>query len=214
MTIEQKIKSYARADIKSIAQECLKRFDLVLVPKDMSVSRFEDSETQVRFELSLRSNDSKHVIDSLILYLTYSVENDNIYLLSDISTVADKIKHSFDESFANINASTKSNKQRITAADEDILEEDDGFVDTLDDLADSVEDVQDQVDDIVEDDVTIDINNNIDGHYIAECDTCHGVFISAVLESDQEIEHLTGLCPLCEKGTNQYLKWVIKSVDD
>lgn len=111
--------------------------------------------------------------------------------------------------------------QRIMAAEEDEFEtedlmydEDEGLGDTLDDIADNVEDIQDSMDDVREDDIDIEVNNNIEGHYIAECNNCHGVFISAVVESDQEIDHVSGICPLCEKESEQYLKWIIKSVED
>lgn len=113
----------------------------------------------------------------------------------------------------------ESKKRRIFAADDDqyfdddLLEEDEGLGTTLDNIEDNIEDIQDQVDDVQEDDVNIEMDNNIDGHYIAECDSCHGVFISAVIESDQEVEKISGVCPLCEKESDQYLKWVIKSVD-
>jgi len=73
-----------------------------------------------------------------------------------------------------------------------------------------IEDIQDSVDDIEEDDINIEIDNNITGHYIAECEGCHGVFISATVESEQEVTKVTGVCPLCQKETDQYLKWVIR----
>lgn len=117
--------------------------------------------------------------------------------------------------------------RRITAADGDnlmddnidaefedqLLEDDTSFGNTLDSIADNIEDIQDQVDDVQEDDIDIEMDNNIDGHYIAECEKCHGLFISAVIESDQEVEKISGTCPLCEKESDQYLKWVIKSVN-
>jgi len=65
-----------------------------------------------------------------------------------------------------------------------------------------------------EDDPSIEIDNNIENHYIAECESCHGIFISAVILSDQPVETLTGVCPLCGKDTDQSLKWVIKSIED
>lgn len=111
--------------------------------------------------------------------------------------------------------------QRIVAAEGDefdtddlMYDEDESLSDTLDDVADTVEDMQDSMDDIREDDVDIEVDNNIAGHYIAECDNCHGVFISAVIESDQHIDHVSGVCPLCEKESDQYLKWVISAVED
>lgn len=117
----------------------------------------------------------------------------------------------------------KKSHQPIMAADDDYMTLDDiqvdegdpdsGLSDDLDDMADQVEDMQDEVDELDEDEVDIERDNNIDGHYIAECDVCHGVFISAVMESDQEVEFVSGLCPLCQKESDQYLKWVIKSIN-
>lgn len=98
---------------------------------------------------------------------------------------------------------------RIYAADE----EDYNIVDTIDDISDSVDEIQDTIDDVEEDDIDIETDNNIANHFIAECDSCHGVFISALKESDQEVEKITGVCPLCDKETDQYLKWLIKSVN-
>lgn len=111
----------------------------------------------------------------------------------------------------------KINRRRITAAegdfDDEILEEDDSFEDTLDDMADDIEDMQDAVDEVTEDDVNIDNDNNIEGHYIAECEKCKGIFISAVTESDQIVTKISGTCPLCEKESDQYLRWIVKPVE-
>lgn len=96
--------------------------------------------------------------------------------------------------------------------DEDLLDEDE-LDDTLDDMADNIEDMQDALDEIDEDDPDIEVDNNIADHYIAECDRCHGVFISAVIESDQQVDKISGICPLCDKESDQYLKWVVKSVE-
>lgn len=63
-----------------------------------------------------------------------------------------------------------------------------------------------------EDPINIEIENNISDHYIAECEKCQGVFISATIESDQKISKVTGECPLCGEESDQYLKWVIKPV--
>ena len=124
-----------------------------------------------------------------------------------------------------VTASKLSSKtQRVYAAGEDgaeddsnfddyMIDDEDGLYDAIDDVADAVEDIQDTVDEVDQDDVNIDVNNNIDNHYIAECDSCHGIFISATIQSDQEVEKVSGVCPLCEKETDQYLKWVIKSIN-
>ena len=96
----------------------------------------------------------------------------------------------------------------------DFMEEDDDNIeDSLDDLADNVEDMQNSLDDATEDDVNIEADNNIANHYIAECEKCKGIFISAVIESDQIVTKISGTCPLCEKETDQYLRWVVKPVE-
>lgn len=102
--------------------------------------------------------------------------------------------------------------RRIVATDENDFESDYNIADTIDDISDSVDDIQDTIDGIEEDDVDIELDNNIANHYIAECDRCHGIFISAMIESDQDVERISGTCPLCNKETDQYLKWVVKSV--
>lgn len=61
-----------------------------------------------------------------------------------------------------------------------------------------------------QDSSTIEIDNNITNHLIAECQNCHGIFISAMLASDQAIESINGVCPLCNKDTEQTLQWIIK----
>ena len=98
------------------------------------------------------------------------------------------------------------NRKPIMAAEVDA----DDIRDTIDDLADSVGEVQDVVEEVSEDDVDIELDNNIANHFIAECDRCHGVFISAMVETDQDVKSVTGICPLCDKETEQILKWVIK----
>ena len=93
------------------------------------------------------------------------------------------------------------------------VEDDEGIMDAMDDIADNVEDLQDTIDDMDEDDVEISVNNNISDHFIAECDRCGGVFISAVVDSDQDIEYVSGTCPLCGRDTEQHLKWIIKDAN-
>jgi hypothetical protein len=98
------------------------------------------------------------------------------------------------------------NRKPIMAAEvdgEDIRE-------TIDDLADSVGEVQDVVEEVSEDSPDIEVDNNIANHFIAECDSCHGIFISAMVETDQDVKSVTGICPLCDKESDQVLKWIIK----
>lgn len=108
---------------------------------------------------------------------------------------------------------SQSTKKYVRAADFGYDESDD-IADAVDDLADTAEDLQDSVTDIEEDDDSIEVDNNIANHYIAECDRCHGIFISAVVVSDQEVESVSGICPLCGKESEQLLKWVIKDASD
>lgn len=98
--------------------------------------------------------------------------------------------------------------------DETQAEQDsDSAADSLDDMADTLDEISDSLEDFQEDSTDIDVNNNIADHYIAECEKCHGVFITAVTESDQKIERISGTCPLCDQDCDQYLKWVIKDVE-
>lgn len=123
---------------------------------------------------------------------------------------------------------TASTKKRIFAAGEDDIEymQDDTAVDDISDMIDDMsepivdeevavdEELNDEevADEIEEDETDIEIENNIANHFIAECDSCHGVFISALVETDQEVDMLSGVCPLCGKETDQYLKWIIREV--
>lgn len=97
-------------------------------------------------------------------------------------------------------------KRKITAANEDFIE-DRSVVEEEPELNSDLEDVR-------QDDPTIEIDNNIAGHYIAECERCHGVFISSVVESDQEIESISGICPLCDHESTQWLNWVVVDVKE
>lgn len=112
-----------------------------------------------------------------------------------------------------VSASTAISAAAISDDDDDaiLVSDDDNISDTLEDMSDKIDDIQDAVDDVDEDNVDIETDNNIENHYIAECDKCHGIFISAVIESDQEVEKVSGICPLCESESDQYLKWVVKS---
>lgn len=126
----------------------------------------------------------------------------------------------------NISSKRKGSASKIYAADDDFdagfgdpgadfdegFEDDDTVQDTIDDVQDTLEDVQDTLEDVNEDDVNIEVDNNIDGHYIAECEKCHGIFISAIVESDEEMTSIHGTCPLCDKETEQYLKWIVRKV--
>lgn len=112
----------------------------------------------------------------------------------------------------------KASKTYIAAADDfddlaDMADSGEGDItDAIGDVADNIEDLQDTIDDVEEDEPTIEVLNNIGDHFIAECGNCGGIFISAVVDSDQDIKYVTGDCPLCGKESDQYLKWIIRDV--
>lgn len=118
---------------------------------------------------------------------------------------ADEDEESIDEEF-DFDSMVEDDSTMI---DEVPVDDTDTIQDTIDDVTDALEDLQDSVDDIEPDLVDIQMNNNIEDHYIAECEACHGVFISAVVKSEIEIEHVHGVCPICDREADQKLKWLI-----
>ena len=176
-------------------------------------------------KITLKTTDNKNVN----AFVHYSTDDDSVYSES-ISEVAEIFYDDNYEIFEStkIKASSSIHNQKITAAEGDEEEDDtlDGFDDsefafddeepiddTLDEMSDTLDDMQDQLDEIVEDDPSIQVDNNISNHYIVECDKCKGVFISSIEESDAAIEKVSGRCPLCGKDSDQYLKWIIRDVD-
>lgn len=129
-------------------------------------------------------------------------------------------------------SASKSRIQRIVAADEDdefggndFGEEEfgadgaggdpdnpDEVEDDIDDLGDTIGDLQEMMDGVEEDDIDIELDANIENHFIVQCDGCHDIFISALVESDQEVEKISGVCPCCEKETDQYIKWIVRAL--
>lgn len=157
-------------------------------------------------------------------YATDPDDHDNILMDATVEELAEVGEARYNEAVKINSSKTVNASVAILAADEEdefrFEDEEDvesyesgGFDDQLDSISDDIDDLKDAVDEIQEDDVNIEIDNNIDGHYIAECDRCGGIFISAVSESDQILDLIHGVCPLCDHETDQYLKWVIKAVD-
>ena len=225
--IPKQVKVYAREDIANALKYIESAYEVGFRVTGMSFKDSIDRNGSVTANVSLSSNGKDIVTASW----TYTVTDDEVYVDSDSADIGDAIydQYSSAQSGQNVKAAVASKRRRIVAADEDLDSADNNFddfennfitedpddtvSDTLDDLADNVEDMQDQIDDVDEDEPSIDVDNNIEGHYIAECERCHGIFISAMIESDQEVEKISGVCPLCEKETDQYLKWVVKSVE-
>lgn len=221
--VPSEVKKFAREDIiQAVDQVSDKlgmdikvnylRFDAEVARDDLN----EDGEpykdarmVYVTAELHYYSEDSWH--DTKYEW-EYFVGDDDI-LFGGIDSMVEGIEDQLAEDGyieSSITAST-----RITAADEsDDGSDYDGINDTLDDMADNIEVMQDTLDDVTEDDPDIEIDNNITNHYIAECDKCSGVFISAVTESDQEVQSVTGICPICGKESEQLLKWIVREANE
>lgn len=91
-------------------------------------------------------------------------------------------------------------------------EDTEDIADSIDEMSDTLDDLNDALDEIEEDDINIEVENNITDHFIAECEKCQGIFITSVVESDQQIDSITGVCPLCDEECEQIIKWVIKEI--
>lgn len=108
----------------------------------------------------------------------------------------------------------------VMAAEDDMpdvfdVDDTDGMQDAVEDMSDTLEDIQDTMDEIDDapQDTVLNMRNNIENHYIAECDRCHDIFISAVQESDSPVESVEGECPCCHEHTKQRLKWIVRDVN-
>lgn len=107
----------------------------------------------------------------------------------------------------------KRRPRNVFAAENLFEDETDTDSPPLDNDADEVEeDVvdEDMGEDGQQDGSTIEIDNNIFDHLIAECQNCHGIFISAMIASDQDVQSINGVCPLCSKETEQFFIGIIK----
>ena len=197
-TVLSQIEEFALDDVQAAIDTINKRnklnppIEFIDMKHECNANTEKDGKYSIKFFA-----DMSNAGDVFSCEYSYDVDGENVTLCDDLNK---KVYSAYCRS-AKVTAST-----RIVAADEDAV------ADSLDDLSDSVDDLQDDMEEIREDDPNIEIENNIENHFIAECESCGGIFISAMLQSDQEIDHITGICPLCERETNQYLKWVIKKV--
>lgn len=227
MSVFGQIKTYATEDISEAVRLANEKYKLEAKLNKLTYDCDDDIESAD--DASCIVNASISAGDKTInLSFEYVVSDDEIYCSDDVSSLAKLIKSKL---LGEVTAAASDRPlTSVTAADDDedteepAVDDFGGFdefdefgdpadiADSVDDLADSVDELQDQIDETDPDEVNIDMDNNIDGHYIAECERCHGVFISAVVESDQVVDSISGICPLCEKETTQYLKWVIKAV--
>ena len=229
MSVFGQIKTYATEDISEAVRLANEKYKLEAKLNKLTYDCDDDIETAD--DASCIVNASISAGDKTInLSFEYVVSDDEIYCSDDVASLAKLIKSKLLGEVTAAASDRPLTSVAVTAADDDEdteepavdafsgFDEFDEFgdpadiADSVDDLADSVDELQDRIDETDPDEVNIDMDNNIDGHYIAECERCHGVFISAVVESDQVVDSISGICPLCEKETAQYLKWVIKAV--
>lgn len=226
MTLSEDMKKIAQEDIEEIIgwlEDDGYKANLVsmeLDPEDIEMDLIQNVKTVFNVN-------GKQV--PLNFYYSIKTEAKEIY----INKPDDELANALKTASKNVAESTKVVSKpvtaaKITAADDDFesddfdesfddAPEDEGeasLADSIDSISDKVDDIQDTIDDAeVEDDIDIDIENNIDNHYIAECERCHGIFISSVVESDQQLDKIHGTCPLCDRETDQYLKWTVKRIE-
>ena len=62
--------------------------------------------------------------------------------------------------------------------------------------------------------VAIEVDNNIDNHYVAECEVCKKPIITAVIKSDSVVQSIQGICPVCNNESTLYLRWLLSPVED
>lgn len=219
MNIIQQIRQYATEDANSVINKLNELgFNASIRNIDLASDKTDPKEVWVTCVVWTVCKGRK---SAFILKYSYD-DASNIYIQSDLPKVIDNQVKKWTKT--PVKASTA-----IMAADDDDFFDNGGDMpgsfggaepsdntvgDEIDDLADSVDDLQDSIDEVKQDQTELEIDNNIANHYICECDQCHNIFISAIIESDQQIDHITGVCPVCEKESEQRIKWVIRDIND
>lgn len=226
---EVSVMSMAQEDAKYIADRLMQKHTAVDV-KDIKVNKVSDAtvdaeEVEYDVQIVLDIDGDQQVVN----FQYYLQPDGNVELSEDLDNVIQSVDNRI------MSGQSTVNLQTITAADDfdsddfddddfdeiphesaedDMIADDDSITDTLNDMSEQLDDLQDDISDPSnEDDINIDINNNIDNHYIAECEKCHGIFISSLIASDQRVESIHGVCPLCDKESDQYLKWIVEAVE-
>ena len=196
------IEDVAKNDFRSIEEKLQKSKN---IKASIDSIHFSKVNTIVTATCDFTEDGSK---ESIAASISYQSAPDGIYSDSEINEVSDAILAAMNEPSTIITAAEGDEDEGFMFDDMDEEPEDEIVEEDVEEL-DSEEEPEDP-----EDGPSIETDNNIAGHYIAECNRCHGVFISALMESDQHVEFLSGVCPLCEKESDQYIKWVIKPVKD
>lgn len=221
---EVSLNSMAQDDASYIL-DCLRKNHKAVDVKNIKVTKVSDTsvdDEEIEYSVQIALDiDGKQSTAEFQYYLQ---PDGSVELSDDIDNVIQDVDSTV------MSGQDIADLQRITAADDfdsddfeeiqsepmedNMLSDDSSISDTLDDMSDQLDDLQEDMSDpSVEDDINIDINNNIDNHYIAECEKCHGIFISSMTASDQRIESIHGTCPLCDKESDQYLKWIVEAVE-
>lgn len=190
-------------DVFSVSNKIKKMYGKKI---EASIDRnYKSDKDGLHFQATFKNTSNGKTVVSTFTYLP-DEKNDTILAYDDINSKVKSVS-----SLLKLKKPIKSAIGDDFGEDMDTEEED--MNDTLDDMADTLDDMSDQLDDYIEDDPSITTDNNIENHYIVECDKCKGIFISSIVESDATIEKVTGRCPLCGKDSDQYLKWIIRSID-
>lgn len=225
---EVSVMSMAQEDAKYIADRLMQKHTVVDV-KDITANKVSDAavdaeEVEYDVQIVLDIDGDQQAVN----FQYYLQPDGNVELSDDLDNVIRSVDNRI------MSEQSTVNLQTITAADDfdsddfdddfdeiphapvedDTVADDDSITDTLNNMSEQLDDLQDDISDPSnEDDINIDINNNIDNHYIAECEKCHGIFISSLIASDQRVESIHGVCPLCDKESDQYLKWIVEAVE-
>lgn len=214
MTIDKLFEIYAREDADTIVRglnvSAGTKFEVVDIVLS-STDGIDDSDEVVPLSAKVSIKDENGASTKFTLKYEW---DDALYALFEVRPTVEMLKR-------RLNKSKSVKSARIVAAEEDVVDDEfvddviddaSGLDDRLDDIQDTVENMQDDIDDIQEDDTLLEVDNNIADHYICECERCHGIFISALIESEQQVDHVSGICPLCDEETDQYIKWIIRDV--
>ena len=164
MSVFSQIEEFALDDVQAAIDTINKRnklnppIEFIDMKHECNANTEKDGKYSIKFFA-----DMSNAGDVFSCDYSYDVDGENVTLCDDLNK---KVYSAYCRS-AKVTSST-----RIVAADEDAV------ADSLDDLSDSVDDLQDDMEEIREDDPNIEIENNIENQFIAECESCGGILIS------------------------------------
>lgn len=200
----------AQTDFKSIEANLKKTRNITASVDSIHYSKVNNIVTAT---CDFTDDDSKEVIAASISYQTAA---DGLYADAEIGEMSESILSAMNSSLEPVRAA-EEDEEDVFAFDDDVEGPNSEIIDDENVVEEDEEALEGEDSDEYEDPEepsNIETDNNISGHYIVECNRCQGIFISALTESDQTVEFISGVCPLCEKESDQYIKWVIKPVED